>query len=204
MVDALVTAVTSDYARLSHRYYTMKARWLGLDKLEHWDRNAPLPADEDRRIGWDDARGHVLGAYAEFAPELGRIAKRFFDRPWIDAALRPGKSAGAFAHPTVPAAHPYILMNYHGRTRDVMTLAHELGHGIHQVLAAEQGYLMSRDAADAGRDRQRVRRDADLPGPARRRNRPCAPPSHAGWQGRGHDQHGGAPDRVLPVRDQAA
>ncbi len=143
VVDALVTAVTSDYERLSHRYYVMKARWLGLEKLEHWDRNAPLPADEDRRIGWDDARAHVLGAYAGFAPELGDIARHFFDRPWIDAAPRPGKSPGAFAHPTVPAAHPYILMNYHGRARDVMTLAHELGHGIHQVLAADQGYLMS-------------------------------------------------------------
>ncbi len=143
VVDALVAAVASDYARLSHRYYAMKARWLGLERLQHWDRNAPLPGDDDRRIGWDEARTRVLGAYAGFAPELGRIAGRFFDRPWIDAAPRPGKSPGAFAHPTVPAAHPYILMNYHGRTRDVMTLAHELGHGIHQVLAAEQGYLMS-------------------------------------------------------------
>ena len=143
VVDALVAAVTSDYARLSHRYYAMKARWLGLERLEHWDRNAPLPADDDARVGWDEARTRVLGAYTAFEPELGRIARRFFDRPWIDAQLRPGKSPGAFAHPTVPAAHPYILMNYHGRTRDVMTLAHELGHGIHQMLAAEQGYLMS-------------------------------------------------------------
>ena len=143
VVDALVAAVTADYGRLSHRYYALKARWLGLDKLQHWDRNAPLPADEDRPVAWDQARDHVLGAYTAFAPELGGIARRFFDRPWIDAALRPGKSSGAFAHPTVPSAHPYILMNFHGRTRDVMTLAHELGHGIHQVLAAEQGYLQS-------------------------------------------------------------
>ncbi|WP_204259537.1 M3 family oligoendopeptidase [Lichenicola cladoniae] len=143
VVDALVVAVTSDYGRLSHRYYAMKARWLGLEKLEHWDRNAPLPADDDRAVSWDDARTHVLGAYRGFAPELGEIGQRFFDHPWIDAPPRPGKSSGAFAHPTVPAAHPYILMNYHGRTRDVMTLAHELGHGIHQVLAADQGYLMS-------------------------------------------------------------
>ncbi len=142
VVDALVTAVTSDYARLSHRYYALKARWLGLEKLQHWDRNAPLPADDGARIGWDEARARVLDAYQGFAPEMGAIAGRFFDRPWIDAALRPGKSPGAFAHPTVPDAHPYILMNYHGRTRDVMTLAHELGHGVHQVLAAEQGYLM--------------------------------------------------------------
>ncbi len=142
VVDALVTAVTGDYARLSHRYYAMKAKWLGLEKLEHWDRNAPLPADLDAKISWDEARERVLGAYNGFAPELGGIAQRFFDRPWIDAALRPGKSSGAFAHPTVPDVHPYILMNYHGRSRDVMTLAHELGHGIHQVLAADQGYLM--------------------------------------------------------------
>ena len=143
VVDALVTAVTGDYARLSHRYYAMKARWLGLEKLQHWDRNAPLPDDTDTAISWDQARTRVLDAYTGFAPELGRIAERFFERPWIDAELRPGKSSGAFAHPTVPTAHPYILMNYHGRSRDVMTLAHELGHGIHQVLAAEQGYLMS-------------------------------------------------------------
>ena len=143
VVDALVTALTGDYARLSHRYYAMKARWLGLEKLQHWDRNAPLPDDSDTAISWDQARTRVLDAYTGFAPELGRIAERFFERPWIDAELRPGKSSGAFAHPTVPTAHPYILMNYHGRSRDVMTLAHELGHGIHQVLAAEQGYLMS-------------------------------------------------------------
>ncbi len=143
VVDALVDAVTSDYGRLSHRYYVLKARWLGLEKLQHWDRNAPLPSDEDRPVAWEEARTHVLDAYTAFAPELGNIARRFFDRPWIDAELRPGKSAGAFAHPTVPSAHPYILMNFHGRTRDVMTLAHELGHGVHQVLAAEQGYLQS-------------------------------------------------------------
>ena len=143
VVDALVSAVTADYGRLSHRYYALKARWLGLDKLQHWDRNAPLPGDEDIRISWAQARERVVAAYTDFAPELGGIVERFFERPWIDAALRPDKAAGAFSHPTVPAAHPYILMNYHGRTRDVMTLAHELGHGVHQVLAAEQGYLQS-------------------------------------------------------------
>ncbi len=143
VVEALVGAVTEDYGRLSHRYYTLKAGWLGLDKLEHWDRNAPLPGDTDRLIGWDEARARVLGAYRSFDPQVGEIAQRFFDRPWIDASPRPGKAGGAFAHPTVPAAHPYILLNYHGRARDVMTLAHELGHGIHQSLAAEQGYLMS-------------------------------------------------------------
>ncbi len=143
VVDALVAAVTADYGRLSHRYYAMKAKWLGLDRLQHWDRNAPLPDDEDRHIGWDEARNRVLSAYGAFSPELADVGRRFFDRPWIDATLRPGKSGGAFAHPTVPSAHPYLLLNYHGRTRDVMTLAHELGHGVHQVLASRQGYLQS-------------------------------------------------------------
>ncbi len=143
VVDALVSAVTSDYARLSHRYYAMKAKWLGLPKLQHWDRNAPLPGDDDRAITWDEARNRVLTAYGAFSPELADVGRRFFDKPWIDAGLRPGKSGGAFAHPTVPSAHPYLLVNYHGRTRDVMTLAHELGHGVHQVLAAKQGYLQS-------------------------------------------------------------
>ena len=143
VVDALASAVTSDYARLSHRYYAMKAGWLGLDKLKHWDRNAPLPGDDDRHVGWDDARRTVLEAYGAFSPELADIGRRFFDKPWIDATLRPGKAGGAFAHPTVPSAHPYLLVNFHGRTRDVMTLAHELGHGVHQVLAGAQGYLMS-------------------------------------------------------------
>jgi oligoendopeptidase F len=143
VVDALVSAVRSDFPRLSHRYYLMKAKWLGLPRLQHWDRNAPLPDDDDRTIPWNEARERVLTAYGAFSPELADVGKRFFDRPWIDATLKAGKSGGAFAHPTVPSAHPYLLLNYHGRTRDVMTLAHELGHGVHQVLAAEQGYLMS-------------------------------------------------------------
>jgi oligoendopeptidase F len=143
VVDALVSAVVADYPRLAHRYYKMKAGWLGLEKLQHWDRNAPLPGDDDRRILWSEARETVLGAYGAFSPVLASVGARFFERPWIDAGLRPGKASGAFAHPTVPAAHPYLLLNYHGRTRDVMTLAHELGHGVHQVLAADQGYLMS-------------------------------------------------------------
>jgi oligoendopeptidase F len=143
VVDALVSAVVADFPRLSHRYYTMKAGWLGLDKLQHWDRNAPLPGDDDKAITWDEARNTVLTAYTRFDPDLGAIGRRFFERNWIDATLREGKSGGAFAHPTVPSVHPYILMNYHGRTRDVMTLAHELGHGVHQVLAGTQGHLMS-------------------------------------------------------------
>jgi oligoendopeptidase F len=143
VVDALVTAVVADFPRLSHRYYALKAKWLGLEKLQHWDRNAPLPGDSDKPVTWPEAEATVLGAYNRFDPSLGAIGKRFFDNNWIDAALRDGKSGGAFAHPTVPSVHPYILMNFHGRTRDVMTLAHELGHGVHQVLAGEQGYLMS-------------------------------------------------------------
>jgi oligoendopeptidase F len=143
VVDALVTAVTGDFPRLSHRYYALKARWLGLDKLQHWDRNAPLPGDADTQVTWPQAQARVLDAYGAFDPEMGAVGKRFFDNGWIDAALRPGKAGGAFAHPTVPSVHPYILMNYHGRTRDVMTLAHELGHGVHQVLAGAQGHLMS-------------------------------------------------------------
>lgn len=143
VVDALTAAVTSNYPRLSHRYYALKAKWLGLDKLEHWDRNAPLPGDEDRQIGWAEAKSRVLGAYGAFDPRMQAVLIPFFERNWIDATPRPGKAGGAFAHPTVPSAHPYVLMNYHGRTRDVMTLAHELGHGAHQMLARKQGYLMS-------------------------------------------------------------
>jgi oligoendopeptidase F len=143
VVDALVSAVSASYPQLSHRYYQLKAKWLGLPKLQHWDRNAPLPDDDDRQIAWPEAQSRVLSAYGAFSPELASIGGRFFERPWIDATLRPGKAGGAFAHPTVPSAHPYILLNYHGRTRDVMTLAHELGHGVHQVLAGAQGYLMS-------------------------------------------------------------
>ena len=143
VVDALVSAVSADYGRLSHRYYRLKAGWLGLDRLQHWDRNAPLPGADDTLVGWNDARRPVLDAYGRFSPEQGTVAARVLDNQWVDAALRPGKSGGAFAHPTVPAVHPYLLLNYHGKSRDVMTLAHELGHGVHQVLASRQGYLMA-------------------------------------------------------------
>ena len=143
VVDALVAAVRESYPRLSHRYYAMKAKWLGLPRLMHWDRNAPLPDEDDRQIPWPQAVERVLTSYGAFSPELAAIGRRFFDKPWIDAALRAGKASGAFAHPTVPSAHPYLLLNYHGKSRDVMTLAHELGHGVHQILAAGQGYLMS-------------------------------------------------------------
>jgi len=143
VVDALVAAVRAAYPRLSHRYYRLKARWFGKDALNHWDRNAPLPQVPQRLYSWSDARETVLSAYAGFAPEMADIAKRFFDGRWIDAPVRPGKAPGAFAHPTVPSAHPYVLLNYQGKPRDVMTLAHELGHGVHQVLAAGQGALMA-------------------------------------------------------------
>jgi oligoendopeptidase F len=143
VVAALVEAVHAAYPKLSHRYYRMKAKWMGKEKLMHWDRNAPLPQEDTREIGWAEARETVLSAYGEFAPEMARVAKDFFDKKWIDAPARPGKSPGAFAHPTVPSAHPYVLLNYLGKPRDVMTLAHELGHGVHQVLAARQGALMA-------------------------------------------------------------
>ena len=143
VVDALIAAVRAAYPRISHRYYALKARWLGLERLEYWDRNAPLPEEPDERRPWEEARDIVLGAYRRFSPRLAAIVERFFRERWIDAAPRPGKDSGAFCHPTVPAVHPYVLMNYQGRNRDVMTLAHELGHGVHQMLAARQGYLMA-------------------------------------------------------------
>src|SRR5690606_25372284 len=143
VVDALVRAVKDAYPRLSHRYYRIKARWMGQDQLDYWDRNAPLPDDEDRRFAWEEATATVLDAYAAFSPDLAAVGRRFFENRWIDAPPRAGKAPGAFAHPTVPGAHPYLLLNYHGKTRDVMTLAHELGHGVHQVRAGPQGQLMS-------------------------------------------------------------
>jgi oligoendopeptidase F len=143
VVDALVSAVRAAYPRLSHRYYRLKARWFGREQLDFWDRNAPLPKVEQRTIPWNEARDTVLSAYDAFSPKMAGIARRFFDESWIDAPARPGKAPGAFAHPTVPSAHPYVLLNYQGKPRDVMTLAHELGHGVHQVLAAPNGALMA-------------------------------------------------------------
>ncbi len=143
VVEALLAAVKQAYPALSHRYYTLKAKWFGQEHLDYWDRNAPLPDDVDRTIPWSEARSLVLDAYTRFSPELGNLGRRFFDNSWIDASVRPGKAPGAFAHPTVPSAHPYLLVNYQGKTRDVMTLAHELGHGVHQILAGGQGHLMS-------------------------------------------------------------
>jgi len=143
VVDALVAAVRAAYPRLSHRYYSLKARWFGKKRLPHWDRNAPLPQVPTRTVGWIEARNTVLTAYGAFSPKMAEIAERFFAERWIDAPVRPGKAPGAFAHPTTPSAHPYVLLNYQGKPRDVMTLAHELGHGVHQVLAAPNGALMA-------------------------------------------------------------
>jgi oligoendopeptidase F len=143
VVDALVAAVKAMYPKLSHRYYTLKAGWFGSEQLDYWDRNAPLPDEDERIIAWSDAVDTVISAYGRFSPQLAELGQRFFDNAWIDAPVRPGKSPGAFAHPTVPSAHPYLLLNYQGKTRDVMTLAHELGHGVHQVLAGAQGHLMA-------------------------------------------------------------
>jgi len=143
VVDALVSAVRAAYPALSHRYYRLKAGWFKKKKLPHWDRNAPLPFASSGSIAWLDAKNMVLSAYRGFSPEMAGIAERFFTDRWIDAPVRPGKAPGAFSHPTTPSAHPYVLMNYQGKPRDVMTLAHELGHGVHQVLAARNGALMA-------------------------------------------------------------
>jgi len=143
VVEALVEAVRAAYPKLSHRYYALKAKWFGKKKLPHWDRNAPLPKVAQRTIPWSDARATVLTAYGAFSPRMAEVADRFFEKNWIDAAVRPGKQPGAFSHPTVPSVHPYVLLNYMGKPRDVMTLAHELGHGVHQVLAAPNGPLMA-------------------------------------------------------------
>jgi len=143
VVDALVSAAKGAFADTAHRYYALKAKWLGKEKLEYWDRNAPLPVAAHRDIPWQEAKSTVLNAYNAFSPKIAGIAQDFFDKNWIDAPATPGKASGAFSHPTVPSAHPYILLNYLGSPRDVATLAHELGHGVHQVLAAPQGYLVS-------------------------------------------------------------
>ncbi len=143
VVDALIAAVRAAYPETAHRYYRLKAKWFGVDKLDYWDRNAPLPEADDSHIDWSEARKTVLGSYNRFEPAMSEIADRFFERRWIDANPRPGKDSGAFSHPTVPSVHPYILMNFHGKSRDVMTLAHELGHGIHQTLAAPKGHFLS-------------------------------------------------------------
>ena len=204
VVEAMVSAVREAYPRLSHRYYALKAKWFGKDKLDHWDRNAPLPKVEQRTISWNEARDTVLSAYSAFSPRMADIAQRFFDEDWIDAPTRPGKAPGAFAHPTVPSAHPYVLLNYQGKPRDVMTLAHELGHGVHQVMAGPNGALMAptpltlAETASVFGEMLTFRRLLD------QTTEPGAAQGDAGGQSRGHDQHGGAPDRVLFLRAQGA
>ena len=174
-----------------------KARWFGDEAIDYWDRNAPVPDEDDRVIPWPEARKTVLDAYAAFSGELADIGDRFFKRPWIDAAVRPGKASGAFSHPTVPAVHPYLLLNYQGRTRDVMTLAHELGHGVHQVLSGGQGHLMARtpltlaETASVFGEMLTFQSMLAATGKGKRAAR------HARRQDRGHAEHRGAPDRVL-------
>ncbi|NOD91176.1 M3 family oligoendopeptidase [Ruegeria sp. HKCCD4884] len=143
VVEALREAVVAAYPKLSHRYYELKRKWLGLDVMQVWDRNAPLPMEDSRVVNWDEAEKTVMDAYNAFDPRMGEIASPFFSKGWIDAAVKPGKAPGAFAHPTVTDVHPYVMLNYLGKPRDVMTLAHELGHGVHQVLAADQGEMLS-------------------------------------------------------------
>ena len=143
VVEALRNAVVAAYPKLSHRYYALKAKWLGLETMEVWDRNAPLPMESTKTVDWDQAEKTVMDAYAAFDPRMAEIAAPFFSDGWIDAGVKPGKAPGAFAHPTVTTVHPYVMLNYLGKPRDVMTLAHELGHGVHQVLAADQGELLS-------------------------------------------------------------
>jgi oligoendopeptidase F len=143
VVEALRTAVVNAYPKLSHRYYEMKRNWLCLDRMQVWDRNAPLPMEDTSIVGWDAAEATVMEAYTAFDPRMAEIAKPFFSDGWIDAGVKPGKAPGAFAHPTVTDVHPYVMLNYLGKPRDVMTLAHELGHGVHQVLAAGQGEMLS-------------------------------------------------------------
>ena len=143
VVEALRSAVVAAYPKLSHRYYELKRGWLGLDRMQVWDRNAPLPMQDHRIIDWEQAKTTVMEAYGAFDPRMAEIASPFFTKGWIDAGVKPGKAPGAFAHPTVTEVHPYVLLNYLGKPRDVMTLAHELGHGVHQVLAAGQGEMLS-------------------------------------------------------------
>jgi oligoendopeptidase F len=143
VVESLIKTVKKNYPKISHRYYKIKAKILGKKKLNYWDRNAPISSLEDKKIKWDEAKEIVASAYSSFSPKLAKLGQKFFDNPWIDVGVKDGKDSGAFAHPTVPSVHPYLMLNYQGKVRDVMTLAHELGHGVHQLLSAGQGCLMA-------------------------------------------------------------
>lgn len=142
-VEALVEAVTEAYPAVSHRYYALKARAMGRKTLDYWDRNAPLETAQPRKYGWDEAKGVVLESFADLAPKFSDAARTFFDQPWIDARPRPGKQSGAYSHPVNAERHPYVFMNYMGERRDVLTLAHELGHAVHQTLCAPLGTLLA-------------------------------------------------------------
>jgi oligoendopeptidase F len=142
-VQALEAAVVESYPALSHRYYALKARLMGKKTLNYWDRNAPIDTGVQRTYGWDEARGMVLESFSGLAPKFATVAEGFFEKPWIDARPRQGKQSGAFAHPVNSERHPYIFLNYMGERRDVLTLAHELGHGVHQTLCAPLGTLLS-------------------------------------------------------------
>ena len=142
-VDCLTETVIENYKTLSHRYYRYKAKKFKVSKLEYWDRNAPYPNQKEIKINWNEAKKIVLEAYSRFDTRVSDIANEFFEKSWIDAKVVKGKTSGAFSHPTVPSSHPFILLNFQNKLRDVMTLAHELGHGVHQYLANKQGYLLS-------------------------------------------------------------
>jgi oligoendopeptidase F len=142
-VEALEAAVVEAYPKISHRYYRLKAKAMGKSRLDHWDRNAPLTAATPRAYGWDEARGMVLESFADLDPALADRANVFFEQPWIDARPRPGKQSGAYSHSVTAPRHPYVFMNFMGERRDVLTLAHELGHAVHQTLAAPQGTLLA-------------------------------------------------------------
>ncbi len=204
VVDALVEAIRGAYGELAHRYYRLKAGWFGEDRLDYWDRNAPLPGDENREFTWAGGPRDRPGAFGGFDPRHGELVLRFFERPWIDAGPRPGKDSGAFCHPVVPDIHPYILMNFYGRSRDVTTLAHELGHGVHQLLAAEQGPLMAdtpltlAEGASVFGEMLVFRALLDA------RDRRATAPPPARRQGREHAEHRGPADRLPSIRATSA
>ena len=200
VVDALIAAVCDSYPRLSHRYYALKAKWLGKDQLAHWDRNAPLPDKPSGTIAWVDAQDLILNAYGAFSGDMADIAKTFFDKGWIDAPVREGKSPGAFSHPTVPSAHPYILLNYQGKPRDVMTLAHELGHGVHQVLANGQGALMAPTPLTLAETASVFGEMLTFQKLLTQTKDPKERKALMGLQGRRHDQHGDPTGCVLQFR----
>ncbi|WP_443750685.1 M3 family oligoendopeptidase [Asticcacaulis solisilvae] len=142
-VDAMAEAVRESYSALSHRYYALKARIMGKSKLDFWDRNAPLSEAPQKHYSWEDAKKIVLDSFAQMGPEFEERARTFFDKPWIDAAPRPGKSSGAYAHPVTAPRHPYVMLNFTGDRREVLTLAHELGHAVHQTLCQPLGSILA-------------------------------------------------------------